>query len=211
MTEGRKDNMDKRKLAVPAAFALGVASIGLIVSAGAASATPGDVHKAWVCKYVGTPGEDERLKEGKNPITVDTAATAGTWFNDAQGRSYVLELQTEANTGQGNSYSGTLVCPVPEGPTESPTPTPTITVGSPSPTPTETTESPSPTPTPTDTGSTPTDAETTTSAPAPIPSSTPDELAGTGGNGWLGTLGALLLAAGAALAWFTRKPATAKH
>lgn len=74
--------------------------------------------KVWVCKYVGTPGVDETLKEGKNPITVSSNATVGTYFNDAQGRSYVLAEQTEENTGQGNTYIGELTCPEPEGPPE---------------------------------------------------------------------------------------------
>jgi hypothetical protein len=58
------------------------------------------VHKAFVCKYVGTPGVNERLQTGQNPIDVDTHAIAespvvvGSYFNDAQGRSYVLALDT---------------------------------------------------------------------------------------------------------------------
>lgn len=48
-------------------------------------------HKDWVCKYVGKPGVDERLKSGNDGLVwVDTHATQGSWFNDAQGRSYVL-------------------------------------------------------------------------------------------------------------------------
>ncbi|HEX3680518.1 MAG TPA: hypothetical protein VHU90_12415, partial [Galbitalea sp.] len=58
------------------------------------------VHKAFVCKYVGTPGVNERLQTGQNPIDVDTHSIAespvvvGSYFNDAQGRSYVLALDT---------------------------------------------------------------------------------------------------------------------
>lgn len=60
-----------------------------------AQATPPDpAHKDYVCKYVGKPGVDERLQTGQNPIWVDTAATEGTWFNDRQGRSYVLIADT---------------------------------------------------------------------------------------------------------------------
>lgn len=54
--------------------------------------------KVWVdvCKYVGTPGDDERLKDGKNPIRVSYKAAeapeVGAWFNDAHGRSYVVAV-----------------------------------------------------------------------------------------------------------------------
>ena len=47
-------------------------------------------HKDYVCKYVGKPGVNERLQSGNNPTWVDSHATAGTWFNDEHGRSYVL-------------------------------------------------------------------------------------------------------------------------
>lgn len=51
--------------------------------------------KVYVCKYVGTPGEDERLQTGQNPISVSTNAVAefaglGSWFNDQHGRSFVV-------------------------------------------------------------------------------------------------------------------------
>jgi hypothetical protein len=50
--------------------------------------------KVFVCKYVGIPGVNERLKAGKNPISVSVNATGGaavgSYFSDAQGRSYVL-------------------------------------------------------------------------------------------------------------------------
>lgn len=48
----------------------------------------------FVCKYVGTPGVDESLQTGQNPISVAAPAVSGTapgsFFNDAQGRSFVL-------------------------------------------------------------------------------------------------------------------------
>ena len=54
--------------------------------------------KVFVCKYVGTPGVDERLQTGDNPISVSVSSTGGTavgsYFNDAQGRSFVLALDT---------------------------------------------------------------------------------------------------------------------
>lgn len=61
-----------------------------------AGATGSD--KVWVCKYVGTPGVDERLQTGQNPISVSVNAidhnswdgTVPGWFSDAHDRSYVL-------------------------------------------------------------------------------------------------------------------------
>jgi hypothetical protein len=52
--------------------------------------------KVFVCKYVGTPGDSERLQTGQNPISVSTSAikedpvVIGSYFVDAQGRSFVL-------------------------------------------------------------------------------------------------------------------------
>lgn len=72
----------------------------LLVSSGAAvlvatSASAEHGHKAFVCKYVGTPGVDERLQTGDNPIEVDSHAVqgqeVGVPFNDAQGRSVVID------------------------------------------------------------------------------------------------------------------------
>jgi LPXTG-motif cell wall-anchored protein len=68
----------------------------LIVVGGAlpalAAPTTLDPPKEWVCKYVGTPGVDERLQTGNNPILRDRKAgdVIGTWFVDAQGRSVVI-------------------------------------------------------------------------------------------------------------------------
>ena len=70
---------------------------------GTALAVPKELKedkKVYVCKYVGKPGVDERLKEGKNPIEVsvssikltppDTEVSVGDEFADAQGRSVVV-------------------------------------------------------------------------------------------------------------------------
>lgn len=50
--------------------------------------------KVYICKYVGKPGEDERLQTGQNPVEVARNKTkpypVGLWFVDAQGRSFVL-------------------------------------------------------------------------------------------------------------------------
>jgi len=69
--------------------------------------------KVFVCKYVGTPGVDETLKAGKQPLYVSSSATVGTYFKDEQGRSYVLAVATDANTGKGRTYTGDLTCPAP--------------------------------------------------------------------------------------------------
>jgi len=54
-------------------------------------------NKVWVCKYVGTPGVNERLKAGKQPIDVSVNSiknwdgkTFPGWFADAQGRSVAI-------------------------------------------------------------------------------------------------------------------------
>ena len=58
----------------------------------------------WVCKYVRTPGGDEVLKEGKNPILVDGHSVdedkdgtieVGDQFADAQERSVVVQIDGE--------------------------------------------------------------------------------------------------------------------
>jgi hypothetical protein len=135
---------------------------GLIVAAGSATAfakAPKTSHKVFVCKYVGKPGVNERLKAGKNPISVDSDATVGTYFNDAQGRSFVLAKD------EGQPAPDVSACPAPDVPTPDPTPSET----SSSATPTET-ESPTPTdsvsPTPSESSSSATPSETTTT-PAP--------------------------------------------
>lgn len=80
-----------------------------------AHATPSP--KVFVCKYVGTPGVDERLQTGQNPIDVSENAIAnfqgvGSYFNDAQGRSYVLAVDT------GQPTPSVSECPAPQGPTQ---------------------------------------------------------------------------------------------
>ncbi len=48
--------------------------------------------KVFVCKYVGTPGVDERLQGGGNPISVDyhPGREPGGFFEDGQGRSFSI-------------------------------------------------------------------------------------------------------------------------
>ena len=134
----------------------------LVQSAGAQI----DAEKVFVCKYVGTPGVDERLQEGDNPISVSVNtlpadAEIGSFFADSQGRSYVLEVDT------GQPEPSVTLCPPPDtGVT--PTPTPTT-----EPSPTPTTE-PSPTPT-TEPSPTPTmePSPTPTMEPSPTPTVEP--------------------------------------
>ena len=80
---------------------LALALIGLVGCATPAvtSLDPPVGNKVWVCKYVGTPGVDERLQTGQNPISVSVNSIpdpegdgvhVGDEFTDAQGRSLVI-------------------------------------------------------------------------------------------------------------------------
>ena len=102
-----------------------------------ASATPGDPHKVWVCKYVHKPGADEVLKGGKNPIHVDAASLTtdrgvapalGDTFSDGQFRSVVVSLDEQAPTSEcpttaERETSGTSARPGPAIPTPTATTT----------------------------------------------------------------------------------------
>lgn len=79
--------------------ALTVALVILPVHAAFAGETTDEPHKVYVCKYVGTPGVDETLQTGQNPIEVDThalkdfpafPATFPVNFNDAQDNSIAI-------------------------------------------------------------------------------------------------------------------------
>lgn len=111
--------------------------------------TATDNPKFFVCKYVGTPGVDERLQTGNNPISVAGAqlpqpVVIGTFFTDSQGRSYILAEDV------GQPEPDPSECPPPDAP-PSPTPVPpTPTPVPPTPTPVPPTPTPvPPTPTPT--------------------------------------------------------------
>jgi hypothetical protein len=98
-------------------------------------------EKVYVCKYVGTPGVDETLQTGNNPIEVSVNALPNGWsiggfFNDNQGRSFVLATVPQDPEPDVND------CPPPS--SGSPTPTATATA-TPTATPSET---PTATPTP---------------------------------------------------------------
>ena len=121
------------------------AAIMVLALAFAAPVAAADNAKWFVCKYVGTPGVDEVLQSGQNPISVSENAipispvVAGAFFNDSQGRSFVLVEDT------GQEEPDPSECPQ-DLPDPTPTPTPT-----PAPTPTPTPEAtPTPTPTPED-------------------------------------------------------------
>jgi hypothetical protein len=134
-----------RKLLAAAAIALTMA-----LSASPALANhdePGESQgKAYVCKYVGTPGVDETLQTGQNPIEVSVNALEGEGFagvfpfafEDAQGNSVAIGY-----SGNGHPELTVDDCPQPQ--TPSPTPSPSE---SPSPT---VSPSPSDEPTPSET------------------------------------------------------------
>ena len=96
-------------------LAVALMAAASMLAASVATATS-EVHKVFVCKYVGKPGVDERLQTGNNPISVDSNATVGTWFNDAQGRSYVLAVDDTPPGPEGDP--SVSECPAPQGPTE---------------------------------------------------------------------------------------------
>lgn len=118
--------------------------VGALLALPSVTGAHNEDHKVFVCKYVGPPGEDERLQTGDNPISVDVHSIdafkdfdgdvddlVGKSFADKQGRSLVIAV----DRGQDEPE-----CPTDEvEPTPTPTPAPTET-----PTPTET---PVPTPT----------------------------------------------------------------
>ena len=126
--------------------AMGAVTIALAL-AFVAPVSATDNAKWFVCKYVGTPGVDETLQTGNNPISVSENAipvdpvVAGEFFQDSQGRSYVLVEDT------GQDEPDPSECPPVTAPDPTPTPTPEAT---PTPTP-EATPTPTPEATPTPT------------------------------------------------------------
>ena len=80
-----------------------IAAVGLVALSAPAHADDAN-SQVWVCKYVRTPGEDEVLSPGKNPIKVnghsvdqdkDGQIFVGDQFADAQGRSVVVQIGGE--------------------------------------------------------------------------------------------------------------------
>ncbi|MGH7218505.1 MAG: hypothetical protein ACREGE_03645 [Candidatus Microsaccharimonas sp.] len=90
-----------------------------VSSAGKGGGDPGP-KKVFVCKYVGTPGADERLQTGNNPISVSVNTLKGfpgtfPWaFPDAHGRSIAIAYDV------GQPEPSVSECPQPEGPEEPP-------------------------------------------------------------------------------------------
>jgi hypothetical protein len=96
----------RRLLSISAAAT--IAAVGLVTLSAPAHAADAN-SRVWVCKYVRTPGGDEVLKSGKNPIEVsgnsvdkpkDGQVFVGDQFADAQERSVVVKIDGE-NPGDG--------------------------------------------------------------------------------------------------------------
>src|SRR5918994_634145 len=116
----------RRLLSISAAAP--IAAVGLVAFSAPAHAAPAS-SRVWVCKYVGTPGVDERLQTGNNPIRVsgnaadkdnDGQVFVGDQFADAQGRSIIVQI--------GGDDPGVDICsptPPPVEPTTPPTDGPT--------------------------------------------------------------------------------------
>lgn len=138
----------------------------------ATTAHAADEHQVVVCKYVGTPGVNETLQTGQNPIVVDSHALEGKGFDgtfpfafeDAQGRSIAIRWAA-------NSHDGDISeCPGGDQPSASPSPSVTPSV-SPTPTPTPS-SSPSPSVTPSlSLSPTGTPQPTPEVSPTPVPTS----------------------------------------
>jgi hypothetical protein len=114
----------RRLLSISAATAT-MATLGLVAFSTPAHAAPAS-SQVWVCKYVGTPGVDERLQTGNNPIRVsgnaadednDGQVFVGEQFADAQGRSVIVQIEGED--------PGIEACAPTDGPTDGPTAKPT--------------------------------------------------------------------------------------
>ncbi len=102
----------KRKDLITFGIAILAGALLAIVLVQANKVDGAPAEKVFVCKYVGKPGVDERLQTGQNPISVSSNAIkdyagVGSSFNDAQGRSLVVAI----DTGQDEPE-----CPVPQNP-----------------------------------------------------------------------------------------------
>ena len=107
---------------------LGVAAVAAVIGGITTPAQAGgggadEPTKAAVCKYVGKPGVSERLQTGGNPIVVDRkdSMVIGTFFQDAHGRSYVLEF-----LNPGDPEPDVSRCPLPDTGTTIDLPTPQV-------------------------------------------------------------------------------------
>ena len=118
----------RRLLSVSAAAT--IAAVGLVAFSAPAHAAPAN-SQVWVCKYVGTPGEDERPQTGNNPIRVsgnaadednDGQVFVGDQFADAQGRSVIVQIEGEDPGLEACSPTPAPTTPPTDGPTDKPTP-----------------------------------------------------------------------------------------
>lgn len=88
-------------------IAMILAILFALALAGASTATQGEPHKVVVCKYIGTPGVDERLQTGQNPIVVDEASLEGDGFvgifpfefEDKHGKSVAIRYAVNSHDG----------------------------------------------------------------------------------------------------------------
>jgi len=107
-----------------------LAAILMVGFAGQSNAAEDGNQQVVVCKYVGTPGVDERLQTGQNPIVVSENALAGDGFDgtfpfefsDAQGRSIAIRFAENSHDGD-ISECPEYVAPTPN-PTVEPSPEP---------------------------------------------------------------------------------------
>ena len=90
-----------RRRLLSLAAATGIAAVGLVGLSSTAHAADAN-SKVWVCKYVRTPGGNEVLKAGKNPIEVsghsvdkdkDGQVFVGDQFADGQERSVIVQIE----------------------------------------------------------------------------------------------------------------------
>lgn len=102
-TRSRVHDRFSAVLAAAGAMTL-LVGMAVMVTTGSAQANHSEGQTKWfVCKYVGTPGVDEELQTGDNPISVAAPAInhedpssvqVGDEFADAQGRSVVIAEDT---------------------------------------------------------------------------------------------------------------------
>jgi hypothetical protein len=127
----------RRLLSISAATT--IAAVGMVAFSAPAHAAPAS-SQVWVCKYVGTPGVDERLQTGNNPIRVsgnaadednDGQVFVGDQFADAQGRSIIVQIEGEDPGIDACSPTAPPTPPPTDGPTDGPTDKPTPGNGAP--------------------------------------------------------------------------------
>lgn len=93
-------SLSRRTMTIAASSALALGGVFALTTTFPSAVQADPAQKVWVCKFVGKPGVDERLKDGKNPIHVswnsitgsDQEPYVGAQFSDAQGRSVVVSL-----------------------------------------------------------------------------------------------------------------------